>query len=158
MSIFAGRLYTITADCGHEAWKKGEVTAFGTSRTLWLPIRNGSTPYCHACLAKMTIRCAWCGEPIFIHDPVTLFSRTNEDSEIPDHAVRYPDNRFVGCLNCASFGIADCTGFWMPPGQIMPATVEDMVSAGHATVTCFRGSPRAGEEVVHGRDCGHRSA
>ncbi len=67
----------------------------------------------------MTIQCAWCGEPIFIGDPVTLYLPRYEDMEVPGHAVPYGKGAFVGCLRweCAESG-TDRVGFWYPPGIV----------------------------------------
>jgi len=76
---------------------------------------NGEVEYCLGCLGKMTILCAWCKEPIFIGEPVTLY--TPRDGSVPNHAKIHDENllQLVGCLrwNCAESG-ADRAGFWMP--------------------------------------------
>ncbi len=77
----------IVAGCGHKTLKKDKVTAFGESCETTIPISNGNTAYCHRCLEKMAIRCAWCGKAIFIGDPVTLYSPKDEDLKMPDYAV-----------------------------------------------------------------------
>jgi hypothetical protein len=97
---------------------------------------------CGDCLAAMAISCAWCGEAIFIGDPVTLYSARREKiAELPEGAVLYlPDYMeggsrayitAVGCLgwNCADTG-ADRAGFWLPdpnrPGHGYVKPVESM--------------------------------
>ena len=64
----------------------------------------------------MAIQCAWCGEPIFIGDPITLYT-PHRDFQIPAHAVVHSENplQLVGCLRwgCADTG-ADRAGFWLP--------------------------------------------
>ncbi|NTW30199.1 MAG: hypothetical protein HGA33_02895 [Candidatus Moranbacteria bacterium] len=86
----------------------------------------------------MAIRCAWCGKPIFIGDPVTLYS-PNEGFEIPEYAVRYSEDplRLVGCLrwDCADSGI-DRSGFWMPPGEVMRvmSPIEQVLATGTAAI------------------------
>lgn len=107
------------AQCGHLTRKKDTVTAFGKIIECEIPLHNGFAEYCHACLAKMAIRCAWCGEPIFIGDPITLYSPNSKDVEMPKYAVPYENGTFVGCLrwNCADSG-ADRSGFWMPPDEV----------------------------------------
>jgi len=77
--------------------------------------------YCHKCLGEMSIRCAWCGEVIFIGDPITLYSPVKKDHKLPDYAVLYnkEENQYVGCLgwDCAQTG-GDRAGFWVPPGKV----------------------------------------
>jgi hypothetical protein len=74
--------------------------------------------FCGDCLTAMAIRCGWCGQTIFIGDPVTLYSRSNGELPIlPDRAVIYDQVRgtLVGCLgwDCADTG-ADRAGLWLP--------------------------------------------
>ncbi|NTW14626.1 MAG: hypothetical protein HGA31_06425 [Candidatus Moranbacteria bacterium] len=138
MSIFAGRLYPITADCGHKTWLKGRVHAHDEFCVTRIPITDGHTPYCHACLEKMAIRCAWCGKPIFVGDPITLYS-PKKGFEIPDYAIRYSEDplTLVGCLrwDCAESGM-DRSGFWMPPGQVVRVmnAYEQIMATGTAVV------------------------
>lgn len=112
----------VATKCGHKTKKNGKVTAFGEAITT--NINGDSVEYCHECLGRMAIRCAWCGKPIFIGDPVTLYIANS--SEMPDYAVFYDDeNReahnkpdsveVVGCLrfSCADTG-ADKAGYWVP--------------------------------------------
>ena len=130
----------IVADCGHETFLKDRVEAFGESVITELPIKNGTTPYCHRCLEKMAIRCAWCGRAIFIGDPITLYSPRDKDQKMPDYAISYKD-RFVGCLrwNCAETG-ADRAGFWYPPGRVVrvPTLIE----------MCMQSMQNGGDGVV----------
>ncbi len=121
----------LLAGCGHYTNLKGQVTAFGKSVTTNMtPNRSGTVEYCHDCLGKMAIRCAWCENPIFIGNPVTLYSPT-DPQKVPPHAVRYCDNplQLVGCLgwNCADTG-ADRSGFWMPDGKTGKGHVERVIS------------------------------
>jgi len=153
MSFFSGRLYKIKADCGHMTWRKAKVHAFGTSCATELPIEAGHTPYCHACIEKMAIRCAWCGKPIFIGDPVTLYTPAKPDFKIPEHAVRYSADpiRLVGCLrmDCAESG-ADRTGFWMPPGKVMRvmSPIEQMLATGNPVIVNDLGDFREAVETT----------
>jgi hypothetical protein len=81
----------------------------------------------------MAIRCAWCGNVIFIGDPITLYTPAKKDFSIPEYAKIYTDKplRIVGCLrwDCAETG-ADRAGFWMPPGKVhrMPTAFEKLMS------------------------------
>ena len=123
---------TIKADCGHKTKIKDWVFAFNEGVITELPVEKGRTAYCHKCLEKMAIRCAWCGKTIFIGDAVTLYLQ-QEDSQTPDYAVFYSQDpsRLVGCLRweCASSG-ADRSGFWMPPGKVerVPSPLEMAVA------------------------------
>jgi len=129
--------YTATK-CGHRTKQTGNITAFGRTIIISMPKnKKGSVDYCLECIGKMTIQCAWCRNPIFIGNPITLYSpgphgelffsseepsevqkeRRDGDFIIPDHAIAYSENPpvLVGCLrmNCADTG-ADRAGFWMP--------------------------------------------
>lgn len=104
--------------CGHQTYQKGQIVAFGEHTTTEMPLNNQrSVDWCLACIEKMAIPCAWCEKPIFIGDPVTLYSPVDKTFEIPDHAVIYDKERLqlVGCLRweCADTG-ADRAGFWLP--------------------------------------------
>lgn len=124
----------ILAQCGHETKLQDEVSAFGqTTVTTITPHKDGKVEYCHRCLEKMAICCAWCGKPIFIGDPVTLYTRRNKDFVIPSCAIIFAHDplQLVGCLrwNCAESG-ADRAGFWLPPGQVyrVPTPLEIVMS------------------------------
>lgn len=129
--------------CGHATKIKGKVSAFGASITTRMPLRNdGTTDYCLKCIAKMAVRCGWCGEPIFIGDPVTLYSPRSVEKfnagwkedlpftlvvdeatglKLPETAVVYQPTEgrkfptIVGCgrTSCADTG-ADYAGIWLP--------------------------------------------
>ncbi len=77
---------------------------------------TGGFDYCLDCVAAMTIRCAWCGNVIFIGSPVTLYGPLPE-FQIPEYAVVHSRDplKLVGCLgwDCADSGF-DRAGFWMP--------------------------------------------
>lgn len=111
----------IVADCGHETKKKDKVTAFGENTETHLSAQGGKIPYCHRCLEKMAIKCAWCGHVIFIGDPITLYTPSNKDFKVPGHAIIHNKDplQLVGCLrwDCAETG-ADRAGFWVPPGNV----------------------------------------
>ncbi len=111
----------IIAECGHSAYITDTVHAFGEQTTTTVPVIDGKIEYCHRCLEKMAIRCAWCGKAIFIGDPITLYSPVDKNRMIPDYAVLYNKEHlsYVGCLrwDCADTG-ADMMGFWFPPGAV----------------------------------------
>jgi len=119
----------ILANCGHKTFEKATITAFGSSCKTKIPIINNKTDYCHRCLEKMAIRCAWCGKTIFIGDPITLYSLKDKSYKMPGYAVFYDKeyNSYIGCLrwDCAQTG-ADRAGFWYPPGRVIrvPSILE----------------------------------
>lgn len=103
--------------CGHRTKQSGRVSAFEQTITVTMPQnQNGSMDYCLDCIGGMAIQCAWCGDPIFIGEPITLYT-PRSDFQVPEHAVVYNKEpiQLVGCLsgNCAETGI-DRAGFWMP--------------------------------------------
>ncbi|HNV96929.1 MAG TPA: hypothetical protein PKL13_01260 [bacterium] len=85
-----------------------------------IEIMDNNVPYCHKCLEKMTIRCAWCGNPIFIGDLITL-QNPKETFKIPDYAVKNKDfpGDYVGChrLSCCDM-LGELIATWNTPGQI----------------------------------------
>lgn len=113
----------IQAKCSHSTKRIDRVSAFGqTTRTTIIPKKGEAPDFCHRCLEKMAICCAWCGKVIFIADPVTLYTPRDKSYQPKEHFKKYKDNplQYVGCLkmNCAQTG-ADRAGFWMPPGQVL---------------------------------------
>lgn len=112
-----GRSYIARA-CHHKTKLSGQMKAFDECRTGRMPLNeNGTTEWCFECLGKMAIRCAWCKNPIFIGDPITLYTPIKLDFQLPADAVIYKQNplQVVGCLgwDCASSGM-DRMGFWVP--------------------------------------------
>lgn len=125
----------LMAKCGHRTRLKDKVSAFGEYALSTLSInKDGSMDYCHKCIEKMAIQCAWCGKSIFIGDAVTLYS-PNKKYEVPEHTIVYSQDplRLVGCMrgNCADTG-ADQSGFWIPPGEVkkVPTVIEMLISTG----------------------------
>lgn len=143
--------------CGHYTRRRGVISFEGESATMTLPVNpTGSVDYCLDCIGKMTIRCAWCGKPIFIGEPVTLYTPTNHDFKIPEHAVVHKEKplKLVGCLrwDCADTG-CDIAGYWVPghdgKGCVHPMknVFEVMLGAEEGSVTTLRRlSP---EEIEH---------
>ncbi len=119
LGIIFKRHKFIMADCGHLTAVVDIVEAFGERVETRLPLKKGKTPYCHRCLEKMVIRCAWCGKAIFIGDPITLYTPI-EDFKIPDYAVIYNKDplQLVGCLRWDCAEGVDRAGFWYPPGKV----------------------------------------
>jgi hypothetical protein len=104
----------IATRCGHPTEVKGKVTAFDRMTYTKMPVVADEVEYCLACIGGMAICCAWCGEVIFIGDPVTLYS-AKRGFKSPEYAVRYGRHQFIGCLSmdCAETG-GDRSGFWIP--------------------------------------------
>lgn len=121
--IWLWRRRTLRAtECGHSTKIEGSFTAFGETLRGRLPMMRGKTPYCHACVGKMTIRCAWCARLIVVGHPVTLYPE-RPGVRMPDHTVVYIDpsngeRSYVGCMSCADDAVADVQGIWVPPGQV----------------------------------------
>lgn len=145
MGWLLGLIYgrAVGSVCGHPTDLKGKVSAFGGDIITHIrKTEGGTTPYCLECLGRMAVRCGWCGEPIFIGDPITLYSpraveRFNEkwkenlpfklvDDEatglkLPETAIVYQPTEgrshptIVGCgrVSCADTG-ADYAGTWLP--------------------------------------------
>lgn len=126
------KTYT-TNICRHRTKKTGRFTSLGEKYTMSMPLsENGNPDYCLSCIEKMSIKCAWCGNPIHVGDPVTLYI-PRESYVIPEHAVRYDEDEshLVGCLgwDCAHTGM-DRQGFWIPPGKVarVPSPIEIFMS------------------------------
>lgn len=130
--------------CGHKTKRTGPMMVFGEQITMQMPInKDGTVDYCLDCLGKMSIHCAWCGEPISIGDPITLYTPRDKEFEVPEEAVIYTQEplRLVGCLrwDCAHTG-ADRGGFWLPgedgQGQveIVPSIYELAMSGSGGSV------------------------
>ncbi len=104
--------------CNHRSYLTKKVSAFGQEVTF--SVSSSFLVWCPDCLAKMAIRCAWCGKVVFPGDPITLYTPTQE-WKVPEYAVVYREDPFqvVGCLrmDCADTG-ADRAGFWVPPGKV----------------------------------------
>lgn len=108
--------YTATK-CGHRTRRTGPVSVFGKTITLQMSLGKNRRPdYCLDCIAKMAIRCAWCGKPIFIGRPITLNTPHESNFQIPEYAVVYDEDppQLVGCFSQGCADAMDLAGFWMP--------------------------------------------
>lgn len=142
MGIFTFFGREIVADCGHKTKKRDKIRAYGKSTVITLPTKDNKTLYCHKCIEKMTIKCAWCGGVIFIGDPITLYTTIDKNYAL-EHAVLYKEDplQFVGCLRwgCADGG-ADRAGYWFPPGEVyrVPTAyemcIQDMQTGGDGVI------------------------
>lgn len=128
---WAWRNRKVVAVCGHKTRPWTMLDSGEESRSLWIPTDvHGRPQCCHACLAKMTIRCVSCGRPIFVGDGVTLslplvgrpagslplFAATpyRPEGDRPD-----PDGRYLGCVRptCLAPGMS-ALGTWVIPGRL----------------------------------------
>lgn len=113
------------SQCGHKTKRAGKLKKFDEETfLLQMPLNDDGKPdYCIDCISDMTIKCAWCGKPIFVGDQVTLYSPADPDHEMPDYAIEHKggtkSKQYVGCLRweCAETG-ADICGIWVPPGEV----------------------------------------
>lgn len=131
-----GKQYVATK-CGHRTYLTGGVMVLGDAPSFEVPLINGAPEYCIACVAGMSIHCAWCSKPIHVGDPVTLYVH-RKDMPLGKQAVAYQEDRddhyrrYVGCLrsNCADTS-ADRAGFWEPPGlvRLVPTPYEQSLAA-----------------------------
>ena len=157
MNMFLTRMLGLKVPasvCGHQTKLKDRVSAFGESRGYRLIPHQGKVEYCHQCLAKMTIRCAWCGKPIFIGSPITLYSPSKpKEFAVPEYAVVYDANRLVlvGCLRweCAETG-ADRMGFWVPPGVVerVLSPLELCAMTGQVVINNNLGNPGEPNQLI----------
>lgn len=103
--------------CGHKTAQNGKIEAFGVETDMKMPRNSqGRLDYCLDCITQMTVKCAWCGDVIFIGTPITLYG-PSYPWVFPDGTVFHSDNplRVVGCpsSSCADTG-ADYVGMWLP--------------------------------------------
>lgn len=110
----------VVADCGHESLAVKVITIHGKKHMFsWKNLKR--VKFCFDCFEKAIVYCAWCGEPIFPDDPITLYSPKDLSYVPKEGSVKYSDNpaTYVGCLGtkCADTG-ADRAGFWECPGQV----------------------------------------
>lgn len=131
---FINRFRKAQAGCGHETRLAGIVKGQGQEVKMVLG-RNkaGEIPYCFGCLGEKVIRCAWCGDPIFPGDPITLYAPKDvANFTLREGAVLYDQEKtqVVGCLrwDCADTG-ADVAGHWTPDGVVRCPRIIDILMA-----------------------------
>ncbi len=126
--------------CLHKTKRSGVIKSLDEEIIMQMPLEDDGRPdYCLNCIAKMSIRCAWCGSVILIDDFITLYVPSNT-FRIPDYAVIYKDidgsETLVGCLR-KGCGITevDMNGRWVTPGKVdrFPSPME-MALAQNAAV------------------------
>ena len=144
VSTYSG---TKTKGCGY-------VSAFGESRFLILSENaQGTVSFTVREIQDSTIRCAWCGKPIFARDGITLLTPMREipgttewhglpkreripkaEANLKEYAVVYNEDplQLVGCTRDTCCDLMDQCGMWIPdpdnPGKgkvhRMPSAVE----------------------------------
>lgn len=125
--------------CGHRT-RLTDVIRRNGEFVIWsTPLEeNGKPDYCIDCLAAMSIPCAWCGEPIDVGEPITLYHPSEFDRVRSDALEYLPEpGSVIGCLSTrCSDSSADRAGFWMPPGVVerIPTPVELSLMSGDAIV------------------------
>lgn len=111
---FLDLINPIKTVCGHKMARVGNIKFKDKDYEFTYSGEAGSQPPCWDCVRKAVIQCAWCGEPIFPSNPITLYT-PNKEHEIPEYAVIYKREplQLVGCLRwkCALTG-GDRAGFW----------------------------------------------
>lgn len=111
--------YTATHS-GNRCRRRGFLRAAGEKRFCTLPLVNGTIPYTHRDIEQMTILCAWCAQPIFVGDLVTLYSPGEPDYLAPEGTVIYSLSplRMIGCTRCDCVDTgADYAGQWVPDDE-----------------------------------------
>lgn len=113
----------IATRCGHRTKVIGKVvSSFGGSGSgsgvIGMPVKaDGTVDYCLDCLNKMTIRCAWCGKPIFIGSMVTSYL-PKDGVTMPSYAVARdgsPPKGYVGCCERSClYDVDGLVGRWVP--------------------------------------------
>jgi hypothetical protein len=99
---FDPRIYT-AVKCGHLTFRTGRVMASGRKVFVTLDEKYGKVDYCHACLETMTTQCCRCLQPIFIGEPVFLYTSNL--------------TRQIGCLRSGcieGIEVGRNGGFWLP--------------------------------------------
>lgn len=150
MDFFKKLLYgfiKVEAECGHKTKLYDKITVTdtkGESTKVGVSISTMKPSCCHVCFEKMVIRCAWCGGYILPGDPITLYS-PNEKFEIPDYAVKYKNDKLIGCLRmgCACSG-GDRAGFWIMPGEVQRvlSPIEEVFLTGKEVIVMDIGDIR----------------
>lgn len=116
--------------CGHRTYMSGSVMVFGKHVAFRLPVKDGQTDYCLRCIGKMSIRCAWHGEPIVIGDAVTLRQPIAGRTLVDTGGCKSDEaGRYLGCLKCGCLR-SDGKGLWVLPGraQILPVLQEPVTA------------------------------
>lgn len=127
-----------SANCGHQTKIRDSVSVFGEINIISMIPKSGKIEYCHKCLEKMIIKCAWCQRPIFPDHPITLYDFPSENFVAPEHSIIHSKDpvKLVGCLrpDCADTGM-DRAGFWVSPGKVEQImTAYERIESGEKVV------------------------
>lgn len=146
--------------CGHRTRLSGFVDIFGERTRVRINLDEERRPqYCIRCLGKMCIQCGWCGETIYIGDPVTLYTPAGDFAgvRLPKRAHIY-NTLPLQIVNCMRRGCAisdgDRLGFWLAgdsgEGYLMrvPSIVEVMVNFGKPAIVLVH-NMRSIEEALN---------
>lgn len=93
----------VATRCGHTTKRRGVLKAFGQQAKVRMPVNElGSVDWCLDCISDLTIRCAFCGNAIFIGEPITLHTPPKTGFQTPAHAYIYKNIPLllVGCIAC----------------------------------------------------------
>lgn len=119
--LFPEKNIILAKKCGHNITiTKGSIYDGDKKRGPYKIELKENTDYCFDCIKKSVIECPWCHGPIFPDEPITLYSQSKENFEIPEksHVYKKEPLTLVGCARCADTG-ADYSGFWVLPGEVM---------------------------------------
>jgi hypothetical protein len=83
---------------------------------------------CAGCFLRLGISCAWCGHPIMLGDPITLYQPKDGLEHMPNSATY--EGAWVGCMRmgCADTG-ADRAGFWVADEKFEKGMVKRVPTA-----------------------------
>lgn len=107
--------------CGHLTKQTDTLVAFGKTKEVCLLIKNDKTPYCHACLSRMAIRCAICGDPIHIGDMVLVGESVDSENMFVQYIASHKGSKvYVACTRASCLDIVGTAerGVWVAPGKI----------------------------------------
>jgi len=109
--------YYFAKKCGHKTKSMAKFNIFGEEFFIVIYTRE----YCSHCLAKMSIRCAWCGKAINVGDPITLNTPGKKSFQIPKYTIGYGETyptQLIGCLRDNCGDALYMAGFWEIPGEV----------------------------------------
>ena len=128
--------------CQHQTVLRAEVVQIdGSVMPMKLRLEDGKVEYCLNCLAGMAIRCAWCRQPIFIGETLTLYSPGANFIARGDEVVFRTDPvLMVGCMRIGCGNGGDRDGFWWPDdtghGRVVPvmSPLEQALGTGRMVI------------------------
>jgi hypothetical protein len=94
-----------------------------------MPLSNNDCPdYCLDCVSKMSIRCAWCAEPIHVGDEISFYSPIepylSRRSPIIGHTK--VGGRYIGCTKCKlQKSDSGPSGIWSLPGKVLAYPINE---------------------------------